>query len=192
MQKALISSAPPISFLPKQAILLISSKISSKKEDPSFFKGRPPKRPIEQTDLKDGREFSLMLSRTIPLASPAGCKFRFKENDKGGQKESKQSLINKPQNCPDSLNYLYDRRKITDGNIFPGNLNGLVYAKTSDSYFRGSCILIGEYHAITAAHVVLDDKFNRAANYIEVLFGWSGSSFVTRNRVTEPLFIHIT
>ena len=133
-----------------------------------------------------------MLSRTIPLASPAGCKFRFKENDKGGQKESKQSLINKPQNCPDSLNYLYDRRKITDGNIFPGNLNGLVYAKTSDSYFRGSCILIGEYHAITAAHVVLDDKFNRAANYIEVLFGWSGSSFVTRNRVTEPLFIHIT
>ena len=103
MQKALISSAPPISFLPKQAILLISSKISSKKEDPSFLKGRPPKRPIEKSDLIDGREFSLMLSRSIPIPSPSGCKFRFQDSDKLGQKESKQFLINKPKSCPDSL-----------------------------------------------------------------------------------------
>ena len=102
MQKALIST-PTLSFLPKQAILLISSKISSKKEDPSFLKGRPPKRPIEKSDLIDGREFSLMLSRSIPIPSPSGCKFRFQDSDKLGQKESKQFLINKPKSCPDSL-----------------------------------------------------------------------------------------
>ena len=84
MQKALTH---PFSFLPKQIIQLISSKISSKKEDPSFLQGRPPMRPIEKTDLKDGREFSLMLRRAIPIPSRSGCKFRINEKDKGGKKE---------------------------------------------------------------------------------------------------------
>ena len=60
--------------------------ITSKKEDPDFWKGSPPKRMVEEKELIDGRGFAKMLKRVKILDGP-GCRWKAPKKIKGDELE---------------------------------------------------------------------------------------------------------
>ena len=166
---------------------------STKIEIPEFlnFKGSLPKKVFEEKDLMESSVITRILKRAIPLNNE-GTLLRIK--DKLNEKESTKhfSLLRKPNFLPDSLGFIFDRRKIVNHpHLYPWNLSGYVLSEFNSPgpavLSRGSGMIIGPSHVLTSAHVIFDEDNKIEPNKVSFLVGWNNEKFLFDINVSKKI-----